>query len=136
MSSDLVAFHRIWAETDRRLDSLLAQVREGVGVDEASNFSRWLFFSGVLNLLIPHEQETPLPVRAAELKRKCNTLTDACGEWYSIHEHSNNPRDAYVSQSKLDSIEKQLITMNAKLAALALPPGEALELQLVEKESR
>lgn len=133
MQCDLVTFHRIWAETDRRLDSLLAQVREGVGVDEASNFSRWLFFSGILNLLIPHEQETPLPVRAIELKRKCNTLTDACGEWYSIHEHSNKPRDAYVSQSKLDSIEKQLISMNSKLVALSLPPGEAIALQIVQK---
>lgn len=101
MLSDLTTLWKIWSETDRRLDSLAQCVREGVQVEEASNFSRWLRFSGLLALLQPYEQEVPLPIRATELRRKCEDLIYECGEWYRLHERSNKPRDAYVSQSKL-----------------------------------
>jgi hypothetical protein len=121
---DLVTYHRIWSETDRRLDALLAQVREGVNVDEASNFSRWLTFSGILGLLSTHEQEVPLPIRALDLKRKCDVLTFACGEWYSLHATSFKPRDAYVSQSKLDAIEGHLKSMSDSLKKLSAPMTE------------
>ena len=77
-------------------------------MDEASNFSRWLRFSGLLTLLQSHEQEVPLPIRATELRRKCEDLIYECGEWYRAHERSNKPRDAYVSQSKLAGIENDL----------------------------
>lgn len=109
---------KIWSETDRRLDSLAQSVREGVQVDEASNFTRWLRFSGILTLLQPFEQEVPLPIRAAELCRKCEDLIYECGEWYRLHERSFKPRDAYISASKLAAIEDDL---RAIKEALRLP---------------
>ena len=105
---DILNLWRIWNETDMRLNSLAQSVREGVQVDEASNFSRWLRFSGILALLKPFEQEVPLPIRAAELSRKCEDLIYECGEWYRLHERSFKPRDSYISQSKLVAIENDL----------------------------
>jgi hypothetical protein len=118
MKTDLATLHRIWSETDRRLDSLSKQVREGVNVDEASNFCRWLQFSGVLKFLEPFEQDVPLPIRARELRRKCEVLISECGDWYRYHERSNCPRDAYISRSKLESIESRLSKIEE---ALSLP---------------
>ncbi len=108
MQADVLKLWKIWSETDRRLDSLMQCVREGVQVDEASNFARWLRFSGILTLLKPFEQEVPLPIRATELSRKCEDLIYECGEWYRLHERSFKPRDSYVSQSKLAAIENDL----------------------------
>jgi hypothetical protein len=116
--TDTVTFWKIWSETDRRLDSLTRCVREGVQVDEASNFARWLRFSGILALLQPFEQDVPLPIRAAELRRKCEDLIYECGEWYRLHERSFKPRDSYISQSKLEAIE---IGLREIREALRLP---------------
>jgi hypothetical protein len=137
MHSDLITLWKIWSETDRRLDSLAQCVREGVQVDEASNFARWLRFSAILTLLQPYEQEVPLPIRATELRRKCEDLIYECGEWYSCHERSNKPRDAYVSQSTLAAIENDLreirealrlpqATVDAGDTALRVLPGAAI----------
>jgi len=124
-TQDILTAHRIWSETDRRIESLLAQVREGVAVDEASNFSRYLIFSGIFGLLLPYEQDVPLPIRSLELKRKCDTLAAACGEWYSLHERSLKPRDAYVSKSRLEAIEARLarIEDNLRLSDNKLSPS-------------
>ena len=132
---------QIWRECDRRIDSLAQSVREGVQVDEASNFGRWLRFSGILTLLQPFEQEVPLPIRASELSRKCEDLIYECGEWYRSHERSNKPRDAYISASKLAAIEDDLRaikdalrlpsmattdTVNATATGLHVMPGGAV----------
>jgi len=108
MQADLTTIWKIWSETDRRLDSLAQCVREGVQVEAALNFSCWLRFSGLLTLLQPYEQEVPLPIRATELRRKCEDLIYECGEWYRLHEKSFKPRDSYISQSKLAAIENDL----------------------------
>jgi len=138
MCPDMTTLWRLWSETDRRLDRLAQSVREGVQVDEASNFSRWLRFSGILKLLEPFEQEVPVPIRASELTRKCDELIYECGEWYRLHERSFKPRDAYISQSKLAAIENDLraikealrlpsqATAEADETALRVLPGGAL----------
>lgn len=118
MVLDQVTLHRLWNETNTRLDSLIRQVREGAGVVEASNFSRWLRFSGILQILQEADQEVPLPIRGHELTRKCVGLQSDCGEWFSLHEKSNRPRDAYISQAKLDSIDEQMKLIREELAVL------------------
>ena len=121
MSLSIVEAHVIWRETDRRLDSLSAQVREGVAVDEASNFGRWLSFSGVIKVLEACEHGKPLPVRGAELRAKCEALISDCGDWYAKHERSNVPRDAYVSRSKLEALEREVQRMAGELRRLSPP---------------
>ncbi|HLP78166.1 MAG TPA: hypothetical protein VK327_14760 [Candidatus Paceibacterota bacterium] len=119
LSPDLSSVHWLWRETDQRLDSLTKSVREGRGVAEASNFARWLQFSGLLKILKPFECERPLPVRVAALTLKMEQLISECNEWYALHERSNKPRDAYISQSKLDSIDERLAAIEAKLSTAA-----------------
>jgi hypothetical protein len=112
---DLVSLHWFWSETDRRLDHLARQVKEGENVAEASNFCRWLKFSCAADILKPFESRMPLPIKAAQMKQKCNDLIEECNEWFALHERSNRPRDAYISKSKLDDIEKQMAAMMKKL---------------------
>ncbi|MGN6552318.1 MAG: hypothetical protein ACTHLW_01095 [Verrucomicrobiota bacterium] len=107
--------HQLWSETDGRINTLTRSVKEGRGVDEASNFSRWLRFSGVIQILEMHEQGFPLPVRAEELKRKTNDLINACGEWYQMHERANVKRDCYISSSALDDINGQLLELRSAM---------------------
>jgi len=115
---DIVTLHRLWSETDCRLDSLLRQVAEGAGVDEASNFARWLDFSGILQLLEPFACDVPLRVDAAGLAAKVRQLKQDCGEWYSLHERSFKRRDAYISVSKLEAIEEELRQLKYNLSEL------------------
>lgn len=119
MSTDLVNLHRLWCETDQRLDSLSKCVREGVGINEASNFARWLRFSCVLEILEPHAQDMPLPIRPLELRQKMERLIEECGEWNAVHRKSFTPRDAYISPSKLESIDDRLAQIEAMLSRSA-----------------
>jgi len=113
-----VQAHRLWSETDRRVDSLLKQVAEGRGVDEASNFARWIEFSGILQLLKDCSVELPLRVDGHGLHQKITSLNNACGEWYSLHERSFKPRDSYIPQSKLESIEARLKAIEDNLSRM------------------
>ncbi|HXA44413.1 MAG TPA: hypothetical protein VNZ25_02810, partial [Candidatus Angelobacter sp.] len=67
---------RVVAETERYLESLARSVRECKRVDEASNFARWLQFSGVIELL----QECPATSpHAPALRSKAQDVVLACG---------------------------------------------------------
>jgi hypothetical protein len=70
---------RVVAETTRYLDGLARSVRECKRVDEASNFARWLQFSGVIELL----QECPATSASAPaLRSKAQNVVQACGQIY------------------------------------------------------
>lgn len=71
--SATVTVASIVSETDRYLERLGRSVRENKSVDEASNFCRWLRFSGVLNL--PHD-DTEL------LRQKAEAILHRCGQIY------------------------------------------------------
>lgn len=118
MVKDAVNLHTIAQETDRYLESLAHSVREGKGCIEAANFARWLQFSGVIRLLERHEQDASLPVSGTAIRHKVQKLIFETGEWFSIHAPSNNPRDAYISSSKLDSIDDRLAAIESALADL------------------
>jgi len=112
---DLVTCHRLWSETDRRVDSLRKQVAEGVGVDEASNFVRWIQFSGVLQILKSNSVDVPLRVDGYGLAAKCDELVFECGQWYRHHENSFKPRDCYIEASALSAIEARLASIEYNL---------------------
>jgi len=110
--------HVMWRETNTRIDVFLRRVREGVDVTAASEFSRWLQWSGVLRLLEGCEAPMPLPVRAAELKQKTSDLVALCGEWFADHERSNSKPHPSVPKSELEAINEQLRNINATLGEL------------------
>jgi len=118
---DLTILHAIWRETDRKLTEYSARVREGLEVLPASDFARWLQFSGILRLLEPFDCDVPLPIRARELRQKCDVLIADCGEWFSNHERSNKPRDPLVPRSELERITKALADLQKQVSLLSPP---------------
>jgi len=133
LQSDLVTLYRLWAETDCRLDVLAKQVREGLAVDEASNFARWLQFSGVMEILKAADfSNTQLRADVPGLKLKFEKLISDCGEWYAQHERSRTPRDAYISASKLSALESEMRLMREQISRL-LPQTETVPaLQIIQ----
>jgi len=124
MQSDAVAMHVLWRETNNRLEVLAARVREGVDVLAASEFCRWLQFSGVLAMLEDQERSQPLPVNGRELRRKVDELIMDCGDWFRLHENSNTLPHPSIPRTELERINKQLADLSAQLA-MVLPPSTA-----------
>jgi len=116
MQIDKVNLHVIWRETNTRVDVLRARVREGVDVMAASEFARWLQFSGVLRLL--REQPYPLPCRRAELTGKVEQLVAECGDWFANHERSNVQPHPQIPRTELERISAQLNGLTAAVAKL------------------
>jgi len=119
---DKVNLHIIWRETDNRVEVLHSRVREGKDVLAASEFARWLQFSGVLKLLV--EQPFPLPCRAAELRNKVEKLVAACGEWFALHERSNIQPHPPSPSPELERINAQLASLTAAVSNLSPPSSE------------
>jgi len=65
--SDLVTLHWFWNETRNRLESLRHRVREGLDLQEAADFSRYVLYSGLLKILAPHDNQGQLKVDTAFL---------------------------------------------------------------------
>jgi len=121
MQLDSVTLHVLWRETDNRLDVLAARVREGIDVLSASEFARWLQFSGLLKVLESVEQGFPLPVRGAELRRKAADLQMECGDWFRTHEHSNTQPHPQIPRTELERINATLAQVQEQLAQLSRP---------------
>jgi hypothetical protein len=62
MGQDSVNLHRIWNETTSRLDSSSKRVAENRDVIPALEFSRWLFWSGLVELTEANSCDGPLKV--------------------------------------------------------------------------
>jgi len=124
MQLDSVTLHVMWRETNNRLDVMAARVREGVDVLAASEFTRWLQFSGVLKMLERVEQPFPLPVRGRELRKKADDLLCDCGEWFSLHEHSNTQPHPGIPRTDLERINATLANLQVQLAKLSPPNVE------------
>lgn len=119
-----VELHVLWRETNNRVNVLAARVREGVDVMAASEFARWLQFSGVLRVLLHNEAGMPLPVRGRELDGKVKQLVASCGEWFSLHESSNSKPHPEIPRTELERINAQLAQITQRLNSLgAAAPG-------------
>jgi len=121
MQLDSVSLHVMWRETNNRLDVMAARVREGVDVLAASEFARWLQFSGVLKMLEGVEQPFPLPVRGRQLRKKADDLISDCGEWFSLHERSNYQPHPSIPRTELERINATLTELSAKVQKLSPP---------------
>jgi len=105
--------HQLWRETDRRLDSLIGSVCEIKRVDEASTFSRWLQFTGLLDILERNSNGMPLPVDGQGLRRKAKELASMCGDLY--RQGKANPQYA---QSDIAAINRKLDIIAAHVATV------------------
>ena len=110
-----VQFHRIWSETNRRLDSLSDRVRENLEVMAALDFARWLFFSGLLELLEAHSCQGLLKVDGPNLRWKCQELQHDCQERLRL-----NDSKPHLEALQLQSIREKLDTMAGYLSKLVV----------------
>jgi len=108
-----VEVYRLWQETDRRIDSLTRSVRECKRVDEASTFSRWLQFSGILEVLERNSCKSVLPVDGRGLRLKVKELVAMCGELYRQGKAS-----ARYAESDIAEINRKLDVIAAHVSNL------------------
>jgi len=108
--------HWLYQETVNRLRTLDARAREGKSVDEASEFARWVRFSGLLWLFEAFKAPPPLEVSPDTVKRLISEVSADCeAHW------KNEPRGPWVSRSELESINQKLDLMAGQLAKLSPP---------------
>lgn len=119
MHCDKVFLHVLWRETSTRVEVLQRRVNEGLDVDAASEFCRWLRFSGILKLLESAPDDERLPCKGSLLARQVATLIEGCGEWYASHERSNVKPPAQIPRSELEGIHAQLNQLRRELARLS-----------------
>jgi hypothetical protein len=109
----------LWKETAERLRRLDARAREGKSVDEASEFARWVQFSGLMHLFKMWAAPEPLKVSAEEIQQLINDVKYDC----ELH-WKNSSRGPWVPLSELEAISQKLDRIAAKVATLS-PPGTA-----------
>lgn len=124
MFTDKVFLHVMWRETSSRIEVLQRRVNEGVDVDGASEFARWLRFSGVIKLLESSPDDDRLPCKGHQLSKAVETLLYDCGQWYANHERANVKPASQVPRSELEAISAQLAAMRQTLAQLSPPTSE------------
>ena len=104
---------QIYRETLRRITHYEGLVAEGTCVDEASNFARWLRFSGVLSLIVDQPQPAPLATDGPGLEMRVSRLISACGEVYRRCGRAEQP---HYQKSDIESIRDQLTQIQARLS--------------------
>jgi len=70
----------IYRETERFLRVHATRLRENIGVKEASEFARWLEFSGLLKLFDKNPQPEPHKVDGPTLRKMVQEVIMDCGE--------------------------------------------------------
>lgn len=117
MISEPVILSRIYSETVRQLDLLAQRVREGRDIEAASNFARWLSFSGICLLLerYPNQVQShhPLKVDGSFLRWKCEQLIQACNERFRTN--SLNPS---FEKNEFESMHEKIDRMAGYLSKL------------------
>lgn len=119
MYLDAAKLHVLWRETNTRIDVLQRRVNEGVDVDAASEFCRWLRFCGVMRILEEAPSDSVLPCPGKELAAKIESLGRDCYAWYAQHERANVKPPSQVPRSELEAINAQLQSLQAQLSSLA-----------------
>jgi hypothetical protein len=103
--------YRIYRETDMRVNILSQRVAENVEVMAALDFSRWLLWSGFLDLLEAHSCDGPYKIDGAHLRWKCKELQSACQERFRT-----NDSEPHLTELQLQSINEKLNTIAGYLA--------------------
>jgi len=129
MQTDTVRLPQIWRETTRFLDTIHGEVREGKSVMEWSRFTRWLRFSGILEILEAHPQDFPHEVNGKALRAKVEDLLSDCGEKFRT-----GKADPTYTASDIAEINRKLDIIAHRVATISPPAiktpesGAAVEL--------
>jgi hypothetical protein len=107
----LLSIHR---ETENYLERLGRAAAEGVAVDEANNFLRWLWFSGVLSLL---EKNSLVSEKFLTLRSKADGLQDICKPYLQGRNVKLAP-----NQSLIDEVNDKVDAILSIMAKNVTPP--------------
>jgi len=117
VENDTAILARIYGQTVNQLDSFSKRAQEGRDVEAASDFARWLSFSGILMLLerYPNQVQShhPLKVDGSFLRWKCEQLIEACNERFRTN--SLNPAFA---KKEFESMHEKIDRMAGYLSKL------------------
>jgi hypothetical protein len=113
---DNVQLHWIWRETINRVEVLSRRVAEGKDILAASEFARWLEFSGIVKLLEQNPNPAPLKVDGAFLRWKCSDLLERCTA-------VSKAKDGVVrlDLSQLEDVNRKLDIIASHVAKLSPP---------------
>jgi hypothetical protein len=134
MQSTEVIYARIYRETVNQLDSFSRRVQEGRDLEAASNFARWLSFSGILMLLEAFPEPEPFKVDGRFLRWKCEQLIEAVNLRYRTN--NSNPsfeaKDFESMHEKIDRMAGYLSRLSVAPAVTVNPlPQSAVELNII-----
>jgi len=118
---------RIYSETMNRLDRFDRCVQEGRSLEEALDFTRWLFFSGIITLCEMNPQPHPLKVDGALLRWKCSDVQRKVQERFRL-----NDLAPHVGASELQTLHDKLDTIAGFLSRFPQPAAAAGSLNLDE----
>jgi hypothetical protein len=112
-SPDDLAFDvsQIYRETQFFVERLARSVHEGRGVEAASNFTRWLRFSGLLGVFdkftVPGSSGV---VNGEEMRKLVDDVVAACGQIFRGGKQPVNPSQSTIDQinAKVDFILSQM----------------------------
>jgi len=116
---DNVTLHWLWKETISKLESLARAVHDGRAVDEASSFSRWLNFSGLIKIFDAYPQPAPLTVDGGAVQRLVDQVIASCGQVYRGGKMPVNP-----STSRIDELNEKVDRILSHIAK-PIPPQDA-----------
>ena len=116
-----VNIHRIWNETLNRLETFRARVQENRDVMAASEFARWLFFSGLIELFKANAQDGFFKVDGCLIESKVETLLSMCNDRFRT-----NDQETSFQKSEFESLREKIDRMAGYLAKLSVAPAVAV----------
>lgn len=122
--------HWLWKETMARLERLHKRVCEGKHVDEASEFARWLRFSGLLDIFRMFKAGEPLEVDATKVEKLITDTLFECEQFWK-----RNPRGPYVALSELESINHKLDLLAGRIAQMPVAEPAKPDLRVLPSVS-
>lgn len=118
MRTDSVNLHWLWRETVNRLDVLARRVSENRDVLGASEFCRWLLFSGLIQFFKENSQPEPLKVDGAFVEWKIKELLYQCNERFRT-----GKTEPTIAESELKSIHEKMDLIAGYLSKLTAAPA-------------
>jgi hypothetical protein len=115
---------RIFHQSSRKLKELSRDVRECKNVDTASDFSSWLMFSGVCDLL---EMFPDLSKDFLQLRKAAKDLHCDCGEIYKCGKGKVQPKYAQSDISEINRKLDILMSERAKPAVDVRPHSDEVQ---------
>ena len=110
--------HWLWNETRRQLQRYATRADEGVEIQAAMDFARWIEFSGLIKLFKYNPQPEPWKVDWLLIDSLVRNLVMDCGDYLKL----NTP--GFVRVSQLEAVNTKLDILAAQVARLSPPAME------------